>query len=66
MTKTKFSISELNAMLRGMQILVRDKRRMDIPALKTEIRKMQSRIANRERYDAMRSLGLVKTPYGWE
>jgi hypothetical protein len=66
MTKTKFSISELNAMLRGMQILVRDKRRMDIPALKIEIRKMQSRIANRERYDAMRSLGLVKTPYGWE
>ena len=66
MTKTKFSISELYAMLRGMQILVRDKRRMDIPALKIEIRKMQSRIANRERYDAMRSLGLVKTPYGWE
>ena len=34
--------------------------------LKVEIRKLQSRIANRERYDAMRSLGLVKTPYGWE
>lgn len=33
---------------------------------KKKLRKLQSRIANRERYDAMRSLGLTKTPYGWE
>lgn len=33
---------------------------------KQQVRKLQSRIANRERYAAMRSLGLVKTPYGWE
>ena len=30
------------------------------------IRNLQMRIANRERYDVMRSLGLKKTPYGWE
>jgi mannitol-1-phosphate/altronate dehydrogenase len=33
---------------------------------KRELRKLQSRIANRLRYDALRSIGLKKTPYGWE
>jgi len=38
----------------------------EIKTLRCQMRKLQSRIANRERYSAMRSLGFVKTPYGWE
>lgn len=35
-------------------------------AAKKQVQRLQSRIANRERYQAMRDLGLTKTPWGWE
>jgi len=64
---SKISIGTLQQML--VNAKCRAENETDFIARSTardEVRKLQSRIANRERYDAMRSLGLVKTPYGWE
>lgn len=35
-------------------------------AIAKEIARLRSRISARERYQAMRDMGMVKTPYGWE
>ena len=34
--------------------------------LKAEARRKRRNATSRERYAAMKSLGMVKTPYGWE
>lgn len=39
---------------------------LELLQAKEAIRRLRNRISQREHYQAMRSLGLVKTPYGWE
>jgi len=56
------SINDLKARLKLARIIADPNNK----ETKKAIRNLQSRIANRERYDALRSLGLKKTPYGWE
>jgi hypothetical protein len=61
------SIFDMNQRIVSLRILITNARTDgEKITLKENVRKLQSRIANRKRYAAMRSLGLVKTPYGWE
>ncbi len=34
--------------------------------IRKKIQTLRSRIANRNKYQTMRDMGLTKTPYGWE
>jgi hypothetical protein len=63
----KVSIQELKQNVIDLKVELRSIEDANLRTMiRSKITALQSRIANRERYDALRSLGLVKTPYGWE